>query len=141
MAGSRTYKGRARPRPVTPRSSSEWTPTSMAGVTILADEVRPDADLLRSCPCLPQPQMADLSVGFGCFQPTLAKPPFDASRLKLLFKEVDLAAEHLALLVHGAVTIDLGHETPVVNGELVKLATEGGICGSTPAKGGDEPCG
>ena len=114
---------------------------SMAGIAILADEVRPDADLFRSGPCLPQPQMADLSVGFGCFQPTFAKPSFDASRLKLLFKEIDLAAERLALLVHGTVTIDLGHETPIVNGEFVKLVTEGGICGSAPAKGGNEPCG
>src|SRR5712692_4812786 len=98
MAGSRTYKGRARPRPVTPRSSSEWTPTSLAGSAILADEVGHDADLFRSIPCLPQPQMADLSVGFGCLQPTLAEPSFEASRLELLFKKIDLTAERLALL-------------------------------------------
>ena len=113
----------------------------MAGVAILADEVRPNADLFGSGPCLPQSQVADLSIGFGCLQPPLAKPPFDASRLKLLFKEIDLAAERLALLVHGSVAIDLGHETPVVNGEFVELMTEGGVCGSAPTESGNKPCG
>src|SRR5260370_23099079 len=122
VAGSRTYKGRARPRPVTPRSSSEWTPTSMAGVAVLADKVCPDAVLFRPGPCLPQPQVADLPVSLGCLQPTLAKPPFELDRLKLLPKEAALAAERLALLVHGAVAVDFSHETPVVDGEFVELA-------------------
>ncbi len=112
----------------------------MAGIAILADEVRPNVDLLHPGPCLPQSQVADLPVGFGRFQPTLAKPPLDTSCLKLLFKEVNLAAERLALLVHGAVAVNLGHETPVVNGELVELAAEGGIRGPAPSKGGNEPC-
>src|SRR5258708_4574680 len=140
LAGSRTYKGRARPRPVTPRSSSEWTPTSMAGVTVLADEIRSNTDLFGPGPRLPQPQVADLPIGFSRFPPTLAKPPLDASRLKLLLQEVDLGAERLALLVHGAVAVDFGHEAPVVNGELVKLAAEGGIGSPAPSKGGNEPC-
>ena len=113
----------------------------MAGIAILADEVCPDVDLFGSGPGLSQSQMADLSVGFGRFQPTFTKPPLDTGRLQLLFKEVDLAGERLALLVHGAVAIDLGHETPVVDGEFVELATEGGIGGSTPPEGSNEPCG
>src|SRR5258708_38763662 len=83
LAGSRTYKGRARPRPVTPRPSSEWTPTSMAGIAVLTDEIRSNADLLRPGPHLPQPQVADLTVGLGRFQPSFTAPPLDASRLKL----------------------------------------------------------
>src|SRR5258708_35476512 len=114
-------------------------PTSMAGIAILADEVRPNADLLRPGPCLPQPQVADLPIGFGRLQPTLAKPSLEASHLKLLFEEVNLAAERLALLVHGAIAVNLSHEPPVVNGELVELAAEGGVRGPAPSKGGNEP--
>src|SRR5258708_13280350 len=101
-------------------------PTSMAGIAVLADEVHPDADLFRSGSHLSQPQMADLLVGFGCLQPTLAKPSFDASRLKLLFKEIDLAAECLALLIHGSVAIDLSHKTPILNAKLFALALKAG---------------
>src|SRR5713226_5484699 len=115
-------------------------PTSMAGIAVLADEVRPNADLLRPGPCLSQLQVADLSIGLSHFQPAFAEPPLDASRLKLLLEEVDLAAERLALLVHGAIAVDLSHKTPVVNGELVELAAEGGVRGSTPPEGGNEPC-
>src|SRR5258708_24807110 len=113
----------------------------MGGVAVLVDEVRPDADLLRPSPHLSQPQMADLMVSFGRFQPPFAKPPFDVSCLKLLFKEIDLAAEGLALLVHGSLAVDLGHKTPVVDGELVELAAKGGVGGSAPTEGGNEPCG
>src|SRR5258707_14350482 len=113
----------------------------MAGVAILADEVRPNADLFGSGPRLPQPQVADLSIGFGCLQPPLAKPPFNASRLELLLEKVDLAAERLALLIHGAVTVDFGHEAPVVDGELIELAPESGIRSPAPTKGGNKPCG
>ena len=113
----------------------------MAGVVVLVDEVRPNADLFGPGPCLSQPQVADLSIGFSRFQPTLAKPPLDTGHLKLLLEEVDLAADQLALLVHGPVSIDLGHKTPVVDGELVELAVEGGVCGPAPSKGGDKPCG
>ncbi len=113
----------------------------MAGIAILTDEVRPDADLLGSGPSLPQSQVVDLSIGLGRFQSTFAKPPLDASRLQLLFEEVDLAGERLTLLIHSTVAIDLGHETPVVNGELVKLAVEGGVRGPTPSEGRNKPCG
>src|SRR5713226_9213637 len=112
----------------------------MAGVAILSDKVCPNMDLLRSGSCLSQPQMADLSIGFGCLQPTLAEPPLDAGRLKLLFKEVDLGTERLALFVHNAVSIDFSHELPIVDGEFVEFAAEGGVCSPTPSKGGNEPC-
>src|SRR5258708_4814620 len=141
LAGSRTYKGRARPRPVTPRSSSEWTPTSMAGVAVLPNEIRSNADLFRPSPRLAQPQVADLTVSLGRLQPPFAKPPFDARRLKLLVEQVDLTAEGLTLLVHSPVTVDLCHEPPVVDGEFVELATEGGVGGSTPPEGRNKPCG
>ena len=113
----------------------------MTGIAILTDEVRSDADLLRPGPCLSQPQMADLPVGFSRFQSAFTEPPLNTSRLKLLFKEVDLAAERLTLLVHGTVAIDLGHKPPVMNGELVELVAKGGVCGSAPSKGGEKPCG
>src|SRR5229473_292446 len=113
----------------------------MAGVAVLADEVRPDTDLFRSGPCLPQSQMADLTVGLGCLQPTLAKPPFDAGCLKLLLQQVDLTAQGLALLVHGSVPIDFCNEAPIVNGEFVELATESGVGGPASPKGCDEPSG
>src|SRR5258707_12413443 len=113
----------------------------MAGIAVLTDEIRPNADLLRPGPCLSQPQVADLTVGLGRFQPAFAKPPFDTSRLKLLLEEVDLTAEGLALLVHGPVAINLRHEAPVMNGEFVELAMEGGVGGSAPPKGSNEPCG
>src|SRR5260370_28413583 len=106
----------------------------MAGIAVLADKVRPNADLLRAGPRLPQPQVTDLSIGLSRFQPTLAEPPFDASRLKLLFEEIDLAAERLALFVHGMIVVDLGHEAPVVDGEFVELAAEGGVRGSPSSK-------
>src|SRR5258708_4160297 len=113
----------------------------MAGVAILSDEVRSDTDLFRPGPGLSQSQVADLTVGLGCLQPTLAEPPFEASRLELLFEEVDLTAEGLTLLVHGSVPIDFCHKTPVVDGELVELAAEGGVGGSASPKGCDEPGG
>ncbi len=84
--------------------------------------------------------MPDLTVGFGCLQSPLAKAPFEAGRLELLVEEVDLAAERLALLIHGSVPIDFGHETPVMNGKLIELTTECGEHGSAPAQGSDEPC-
>ncbi len=61
--------------------------------------------------------------------------------MELLVEEIDLAAERLALLVHCPVSIDLGHEAPVVNGKFVELVAEGGKCGPTPTEGGNEPCG
>ncbi len=111
----------------------------MAGIAVLSDEIRSDTDLLSPGPRLSQPQMADLTVGLGRLQPTLAKPPFDASRLKLLLEEIDLTAEGLALLVHGLVTVDFGHKTLVVDGEFIELATESGVGGPASPKGRNEP--
>src|SRR5260370_38988203 len=86
LPGCITYKGWTRPRPVTPRSSSEWTPTSMAGIAVLADQVHLDAVLFCPGPRLSQLQVTDLMVSFGCFQPSFAEPPFKAGGLQLLFK-------------------------------------------------------
>ncbi len=95
----------------------------MAGVAVLANQVCPDAVLLCSGSCLPQPQVADLLISLGHLQPPLAEPLFESGRLELLVEEVDLTAERLALLVHCSVSVDFGHEAPVVNGEFVELAT------------------
>src|SRR5260370_16075197 len=84
VAGSRTYKGRARPRPVTPRSSSEWTPTSMAGIAVLSDEVRSATDLLSPGPCLSHSQIAEPAVRFGCLPAIPFNPPIQAGRRELL---------------------------------------------------------
>src|SRR5258708_21743315 len=113
--------------------------TCMAGVAVLAVEFHSNADLLRPGSCLPQPQVTDMTVGLGRLQSPFAESPLDASRLKLLLEEVDLAAEGLALLVHGPVAIDFGHKAPIVNREFVELATEGGVGGSTPPESGNEP--
>src|SRR5258708_38368036 len=57
-----TYKGRTRPRPVTPRSSSEWMPTSMAGTSVLPNQVHSYGVLLFSGPSFSQPDVFDLAV-------------------------------------------------------------------------------
>ena len=112
---------------------------SMAGIAVLADEIRSDAVLLCSGPRLPQPQMVDLAVGLGCLEPTLAEASFEAGGLELLLKEIDLAAQRLALFIHGSVPVDFCHETPVVNGEFVKLATECSERGPAPTESSNKP--
>src|SRR5258707_557438 len=111
----------------------------MAGVAILMDKARSDADLLRPSSRLPQPKMAALPICFGRFQPPFAKAPLEASRLKLLLEEVHLGAEGLALFVHGTVSVNLSHKPPVMDGELVELAAEGGVGGPASPKGCEEP--
>src|SRR5258708_21559947 len=139
MAGSSSYKGWTCPRPVTPRSLSEWMPTSMSSLLILVHQVCPNSVLLLTHPGLTQPQMADLAVGSGGFKSPFAETSLHSSHLDLLFKEVDLAAQRLALLVHGLVVVNLGHEAPIVDGELVKCAAECSEGGATPPQGGYEP--
>ncbi len=84
--------------------------------------------------------MVDLMVSFGRLQPPFAKAPFKAGHLELLIEEVDLAAERLALLIHGTIPVDFCHETPVVDGEFVEFSTERGEGSSAPTKGGYKPC-
>src|SRR5258707_13886017 len=136
LAGSSSYKGWTCPRLVTPRSSSEWTPTSMPSLPVLAYQVHPDPILLLSGSGLTQPQMLDLAVGAGSFESPFAKTPFHSDHLDLLLKEVNLAIQCLALFIHGAVAVDFGHKTPVVDGELVECSTKGGKGGTTPPQGG-----
>ena len=140
MAGSSAYKGGARPRPVTPCPLSEWTPTSMVGSTVLAYQVCSDAVLLLPGPCLPKSLVRDLTVHPGCFKPPFTEASFHSGRLELLFKEIDLTAEHLALLIHGVVSVDLGHEAPIMDGEFVKFAMERGKGGAAPSQGRYKPC-
>ena len=83
--------------------------------------------------------MADLTVGPGGFKPSFAKLSFHASHLELLLEEVDLTAERLTLLIHGAIPVDFGHKTPVVDGKLVEFSMECGESGATPSESGYEP--
>ncbi len=104
----------------------------MPSLSILAYQVRPDPVLLLTGPGLTQPQMLNLAVGSGGFESPFAETSFHSSRLHLLLKEIDLAAQHLALLVHDVVTVDFGHKTPVVDRELVEHSMKGGKGGTTP---------
>src|SRR5260370_31153360 len=85
--------------------------------------------------------MADLAISLGRFHPPLAEPPFEMGHLELLVEEVDLTAEGLALLVHRSVSVNFGHEAPIMDGEFVELATEHYEHGSAPTEGGNEPRG
>ena len=93
MASSSAYKGGAPPRPVTPHPLSEWTPTSIAGLAILADQVCPNVVLLCLGSHLPQSQVADLTVCSGCFEPSSAETSLHLSCLDFLLEQVDLAAQ------------------------------------------------
>ncbi len=135
MASSSAYKGGAPPRPVTPHPLSEWMPTSIAGLAILADQVCPNVVLLCLGSRLPQSQVADLTVRSGCLKPSFAEASLHLSHLDLLLEEVNLTTQRLTLLIHGAVTVDLGHETPVVDRELVECVTERGEGGTTSPQG------
>ena len=80
--------------------------------------------------------MLDLSVGPGGFEPPFAETSFHASCLDLLLKEINLTAQRLALLVHGVVMVDLGHEAPVVDSEFVEFSLESSKGGATSSQGG-----
>src|SRR5258708_35661919 len=141
MAGSSAYKGWTWPRPVTPRSLSEWTPTFIVGLAVLMYQVCSNMILLCSGSHLPQSQVADLAVCSGCLEPPFAETVLHSSCLHLLFEEVDLATQRLALFIHSTVLIDFGHKTPIVDSELVECSTECGEGGTAPSQGGYEPCG
>ena len=83
--------------------------------------------------------MADLLIHPCRFEPPFAKAPLHSGRLDLLFKEVNLGAQHLALFVHGPILVDFGHKTPIVAGELVKGMADRGKSGPTSHQGGQEP--
>ena len=93
MASSSAYKGGVRPRLVTPCSLSEWMPTSIVGLAVLAHQICPNTVLLLLGPSLSQPQMVDLTVCLGCLEPPFAEASFHMSRLDLLLKEIDLGAQ------------------------------------------------
>src|SRR5712692_5314249 len=114
-------------------------PTSIAGLAILTHQVGPNAILLCPGPRLSQLQMVDLTVCLGCLEPPPAKTTLHSSRLHLLFKEINLAAQRLTLFVHRMVSIDFGHETPVVDGEFVEFSTQCGKCCATPPERRYEP--
>ncbi len=83
--------------------------------------------------------MADLSICLCCFKPPFTKAPFHSGHLDLLFKEVDLGTQHLALFVHGLILVDFGHKTPIVAGELVECMVDCGEGGPTSHQDGQEP--
>src|SRR5216684_7941112 len=83
--------------------------------------------------------MADLMICLCRFKPPFAEASFHSSHLYFLLKEVDLGGQHLALLIHGTVSVDFGHKTPIVAGELVECATDCGKGCATSHQGGQEP--
>src|SRR5258708_8911488 len=99
-------------------------PMSMASLVVLAHHVHPNSVLFVSGPCLTQLQMADLTIHPCCFESSLAETLFHPGHLYLLFEEINLGGQRLALLVHGMVPVDFGHKTPIVAGELVKCMAE-----------------
>ncbi len=139
MASSSAYKGGAPPRPVTPHPLSEWTPTSIAGLAILVYQVCSDMVLLCPGSCLPQSQVVDLTVRSSRLESPFAETLLHSSCLDLLLKEVDLTAQRLTLLIHGPVAVDLGYETPVVDGKLIECSMERCEGGTTPPQGGYKP--
>ncbi len=92
----------------------------MVSSVVLAYQVCPDTVLLLSGSCLTQSQVADLMICPGRFESPFAETPLHLSCLDFLLEEVDLSAQHLALFVHGSVSINFSHKTPIVAGELVE---------------------
>ncbi len=78
-------------------------------------------------------------VSPGSLESPFAETSLHVSSLDLLVKEIDLAAQRLALFVHGTVTIDLSHETPVVDGKFVEFLPESGEGCATSSQGGQKP--
>ena len=111
----------------------------MTSPLVLPHQVHPTSVLFDLGPCLTQSQMADLSICLCHFEPPFAKALFHLGHLDLLLKEVNLGAQQLALFVHCVVAIDFGHKTPVVDGEFIKLSSEGGEGGAASPQGRYEP--
>ena len=109
---------------------------SMTRLLPLSYQVTSDLVLLVSSPHLAQSQMVDLSICSCHFEPPLAESLFHLGRLHLLFKEVNLGRQCLALFVHGLVAVDFSHKTPIVTGELVKCSVDHGESGPTSHQGG-----
>ncbi len=80
--------------------------------------------------------MVDLTICLCRFESSLAETPFYPNRLYLLFEEVDLGGQRLALLIHGLVSVDFGHKTPIVAGELVKCTMDRSESGPASHQGG-----
>ena len=68
--------------------------------------------------------MADLTICLCHFKSPFAEALLHSSGLYLLFEEVDLGGQRLALFIHGSILIDFGHKTPIIAGELVKRAVD-----------------
>ncbi len=98
----------------------------------LAEQIAPDLVLLMSSPHLTESKVADMSICSGCLKPPFAKGLFHVGHLYLLFKEVNLHFQALALFVHRLVVVDLSHKPPVIGGELVKGMSDHCKGGSTP---------
>src|SRR5258708_39224382 len=98
-------------------------------------QVLSDLVLLGLCPCLPQLQMVDVMVGTCCLKPPSAEASFGSGCLYLLLEQVNLGGQHLALLIHGPVLVDLSHKTPIITGELVKCLMDSGEGGATSNQG------
>ncbi len=72
-----------------------------------------------------------MSICLCCFQPPPTKTPFGMGHLMLLLEQVNLGGQHLDLLIHGPVAVNLSHKTPIVMGELVEGTADGGKGGAT----------
>ena len=80
--------------------------------------------------------MVDLMICLCHFKSPLAEALFHLSCLYLLFEEVDLGGQQLALFIHGLVLVNFSHKTPIVTGELVEHMADGGKGGATSHQGG-----
>ena len=98
----------------------------------LAEQITPDLVLLMLSPHLTKSKVVDMLIRSGCLKPPFAKGPFHVGHLYLLFKEVNLCSQALALFIHHLVAVDLSHKLPVIGGELVKGALDHCKGGSTP---------
>jgi len=72
-----------------------------------------------------------MSICPCCFQPPPTKTLFGMGHLMLLLEQVNLGGQHLDLLIHGPVAVNLSHKTPIVTGELVKCPANGSEHGAT----------
>src|SRR5713226_4559814 len=107
----------------------------------LAKYVSPYLVLFMSHSCLAKAETADVSVSFGRLEPPFTEVSFHLGRIHLLLDEVDLGGKALVLLVHHPVSVNLGHKSPVISGELVKGTVKGGKGSTTSHQCREEPNG